>query len=256
VVGSLMSGFIVNKFWHLGNYQYVFYRFVLEQCCQRLFENPCLLFDAGCGSRISSLSHVPKNVSVIGADISRKNIAESHRKVKEKGYGKFNFIVASITSLPIRDKIFDISICVDVLEHIPNNKKVISEISRTSKPKAEFIGSTSNLLNPIMMFDSFTPNRVCKILTERFAGNHYERHSRFSFGKLMRALDHSNFQVYTIKLLGFPPFQPWLYEYSNKKIPWFAYIWVIFNRITEKKPLNLLKETIVFRAIKNANGAS
>lgn len=251
-----MSGLIVKKFWHLGNYRYIFYRFVVEKFCENSLKKPCILLDAGCGSRISSLSNVPNNITVIGLDISRKNIIESYRKAKEKHYENFNFIVASITSLPIRNRIFHIVICVDVLEHIPNNTKAIFEISHILKPKAVFIGSTSNLINPLMFFDSFAPSRINKILVKKYSGNHYERHSRFSLGKLIQALNRANFKVYAIKLLGFPPFQPWLYEFSPKKIPWFAYIWITFNRITSKKPLNILRETIVFQAIKIVKSAS
>jgi len=245
-----MSGYTVEKFWHIGNYRYVFYRFVLEQFCLQQFKKPCLLLDAGCGPRISSLSHVPKYVFVISVDISRRNVVESHRKAKQKGYENFNFIVASITTLPFRHKTFDIVICADVLEHITTNQEAINDISRTCKRKAEFVGSTSNRLNPVMLFDSFTPKSVVKILTERFAGAQYERHSRFSFCRLMQALNHANFHVCDVSLLGFPPFQPWLYEFSNKQLPWYVCVWIIFNRLTEKKPLNFLKEAVVFHAIK------
>ena len=245
-----MSGYITQKFWHLGNYCYVFYRFILEQLCQQQFKHPCILLDAGCGPRISSVSHVPENIFVIGIDISRRNVVESHRKAKEKGYGNFGFTVSSITSLPFRPMTFDLTICVDVLEHVQADQKAIEEISWVCKPGAEFIGSTSNLLNPIMMFDSFMPKSVTETLTGKFAGEHYERHSRTNFGKLTQSLDRADFEVCDIRHVGFPPFQPWLYEFSSKKLPWYAYVWIIFDRLTSKKPLNFLKESLVFRALK------
>lgn len=193
---------------------------------------------------------MPNNVFVIGVDISHWNIRESHRKAKEKGYKNFDFVVASIKSLPFRQQIFDLVICVDVLEHIPNNQKAVDEISRVCKYGASFVGSTSNLMNPLLIFDSFAPKSMVRILTAKFAGSHYERHCRLSFNKLIRILNHSGFQVCDAKLLGFPPFRPWVYEFSNRKIPFYAYVWIIFNKLTERKPLNLLKETVAFRAIK------
>jgi len=246
-----MSGFIVEKFWHLNNYRYIFYRFLVEKYCKQSFsKKSSLMLDAGCGSRICSLSHVPKNVFVIGLDVRRKNILNSRRKANEKGYKNFSFIVASITSLPFRHDTFALTVCVDVLEHLLNKQKAVAEISRVCKLGAKLVGSTTNFLNPVCLFDSLAPKRVIEILTERFAPGHYERHSRFSPAKLMQTLKHSNFQALSVKLLGFPLFPTWLYQFSKKKIPWYAYLWIIFNKLTEKKPLNFLKETIVFHAIK------
>lgn len=247
-----MSGFIVEKFWHLNNYCYIFYRFMVEQYCQKLLhkKSSFIMLDAGCGSKLCSLSSVPKNAFVVGLDVSRGNIANSHRKAEEMGYENFSFIVASVTSLPFRHEVFELSVCVDVLEHLSNKQKAVDEISRTCKSEAEFVGSTSNFWNPLLIFDSLAPKGVVKILTERFAPGHYERHSRFSLEKLMQALNHAHFQVRDMELLGFPPFRPWLYQFSNKKIPWYAYMWIIFNRLTDIKPLNFLKEMMVFRAIK------
>jgi 2-polyprenyl-3-methyl-5-hydroxy-6-metoxy-1,4-benzoquinol methylase len=247
-----MSGYIVEKFWHLGNYHYVFYRFVLEQYChQRRKKKRCLMLDAGCGPRICSLSHVPENFFVVGIDVNRWNVAESHRKAKDRIYENFSFVVASITSLPFRHEAFEVAVCVDVLEHLPTKRKAIEEISRTCRPKGEFVGSTTNLMNPLMLLDSFAPKSLAKILTKRFAGEHYERHFRFSFSKLMQTLNRANFQACNVNLIGFPPFQPSVYEFSNKKLPWYAYVWIVFNRLTEKKPLNFLKETMLFHAVKN-----
>lgn len=89
------------------------------------------------------LSRVPENVTTIGLDISRSNILSSHKKAKEKGYKNFSFIIGSLTSLPFKDNIFDICVCVDVLEHILNKLQAITEVSRVCKRGAHLIGSTS-----------------------------------------------------------------------------------------------------------------
>ena len=215
-----------------------------------LCKKPLILLDAGCGPHICSVSKVPENITAIGLDVSRKNIHLSHKKAKEKGYANFHFVVGSITYLPFKTNIFDISICVDVLEHVPDKDKAIVEISRTCKYGAAFLGSTSNSLNPILFFDSFAPRSVVKTLAERFAPGHYERHRRYTPKKLIQTLQRLGFHVQNIKLLGFPPFQPWLYHYSNRKVPWYAYLWILFDRITNKRPLNFLKEVMTFYAIK------
>ena len=246
-----MSELFPQKFWKLNNYFYPFYRFIIEKHFFRLLcKKPLILLDAGCGPHICSVSKVPENITAIGLDVSRKNIHLSHKKAKEKGYANFHFVVGSITYLPFKTNIFDISICVDVLEHVPDKDKAIAEISRTCKYGAAFLGSTSNSLNPILFFDSFAPRSVVRTLAEKFAPGHYERHRRYSPKKLIQTLQRLGFCVQNIKLLGFPPFQPWLYHYSDRKVPWYAYLWILFDKITNKRPLNFLKEVITFYAIK------
>jgi len=107
-----------------------------------------------------------------------------------------------------------------------------------------------NYLNPILFFDTFAPKSIVKALTEKFARGHYERHKRLNPKSLIKMLQQLGFQPQNVKQLGFPPFQPWIYQYSSKRPPWYAYIWILFDKITNQKPLNILKEVIIFYAIK------
>jgi SAM-dependent methyltransferase len=245
-----MSGFIVKKFWHLGDYAYPFYRFVLEDLCWQYFKKSGItMLDAGCGPNVSSLSHVPDNISFIGLDVNLENVAKSHRKAKTKGFRNFSFIVASITDLPFCNKSFDLVLCQDVLEHIKTKQKALNEISRVSKPQGKLVGSTSNLFNPLMMLDALLPSKISFILTRKFAGEHYyERNGRFTVPGLFKALSEADFKKCHIELLGFPAFQPWIYEFSDKKPPWFAFLWIAFDKITNRVHLRLIKETMVFLA--------
>jgi len=243
---------MVKKFWHLGNYKYVFYRFLVERLYIKYsFSKPniCIL-DAGCGPNVSSLPLIPEESYFVGVDISSKNILQSKRKAKNKNHTNLHYIQASVTDLPLRDEIVDMIICTDLLEHIKDKNKVIHEFARVCKKGGKLLGSTSNLLNPVMMLDCFMPKKMMRTLTCKLAGKHYERHLRLTSFKLTKVLHMAGFLHCGIKLLGFPPFQPWIYEFSNIKPPWFTRIWVAFDKMTNKKPLNLFKETIVFLAEK------
>jgi ubiquinone/menaquinone biosynthesis C-methylase UbiE len=245
-----MSGFLVNEYWHLNSYRYVFYRFVVESFCARQLAKPCLMLDAGCGPTICSLSHVPKNASVIGVDLNPRNVVQSHKKAKQLGYDNFSFILASLTALPFRSGVFDLTVSVDVLEHVDHKKVALIEISRILKLHAELIGSTTNLQNPIMQFDTYFPN-ISKVLVQKFVSSEqYERAGRFSIRKLSHVLNEGLFNVCKITLVSFPPFEPWIYEFSKKKLNWYAYAWIVYDKITQHKPLVYLKEIIVFQAIK------
>jgi ubiquinone/menaquinone biosynthesis C-methylase UbiE len=245
-----MSGAVVRRFWHLGKYAYVFYRFELEDACRQCFVKPNLmLLDAGCGPNVSTLSHVPKDVFCIGIDINSKNTANSNARAKAKGYKNFSFVVADLTSIPFRDECFDVILSCDVLEHVESKQGAIQEIKRVCKSHGKFIGSTTNLFNPVMLFDSFLPQKLLFPLVSRFAGEHYERHSRFTPNGLLHSLSKVKFRKYEIKLLGFPPFRASSYEFSSKKLPWFAFLWIAFDSLTTKK-LKIFKEIMFFFAEK------
>ena len=210
-----------------------------------------MILDAGCGPNISSLSRMPENMSYMGVDVNSKNIAKSHKKAKAKNYRNFSFIVASVTHLPFCSESFELVLCCDVLEHVKAKHKVIHEISRVCRLQGEFVGSTTNLFNPLMLLDCLLPQKITCVLTRKFAGKHYERHTRFTFFGLQKSLIEAGFKKCKVRTLGFPFFKPWVYEFSNKKLPWFAFIWIAFDKLTNREPLRLLKETMVFLALKN-----
>lgn len=51
----------------------------------------------------------------------------------EEGYGKIDF-VSDILNIPVSDKSFDVILCSEVIEHVPDPISAIKEISRILKP--------------------------------------------------------------------------------------------------------------------------
>ncbi len=51
----------------------------------------------------------------------------------QEGYGKIDF-VSDITEIPVPDKSYDVILCTEVIEHIPDPISAIKEISRILKP--------------------------------------------------------------------------------------------------------------------------
>lgn len=229
-------------YWKLLDYHYIFYGQVLENY---LLSAKGTALDAGCGRKGGSLTYQAS----VGVDISRKNL-KSSKLLRPKT----SYILADITHLPFKTASFNTIICVDVLEHVMDKTNAISEISRVSQPEALFVGSTSNLLNPIIAFDSFAPKGIVKVLTEKYAKGHYERHFRFTSATLANSLKKAGFILSTTRLLGFPPFTPWIYQNNpDLKPPWFARLWIISDRVMTKiRPLSLMKEAIVFRAVRSS----
>ncbi len=56
-----------------------------------------------------------------------------HQIQDQRGYGKIDF-VSDILNIPVPDKSFDVILCTEVIEHIPDPISAIKEISRIIKP--------------------------------------------------------------------------------------------------------------------------
>jgi len=235
-----MSGIIAEKYWHIGNHQYAFYRHSLESACKDRYGGRIL--DAGCGQLISSLSRVPEGSEFVGVDVDRQALIQSKKEAK----GKYEYVLASLNALPFKTKIFSLVVSIDVLEHIQDKAGVVKEISRIIASKGFFIGSTTNMLNPFMFVDAlFPPQFLARF--EGIAGKHCDRHKRLTMKSLTRLANKSGFTC-KLSIYGFPPIQPWIYHHRNKKLTWYARLWILFDRLAPTS----VKENMVFIARKNS----
>ena len=98
------------------------------------------VLDAGCGpGRHLSEAFRRDGVQVVGIDINledvvkTRNILRLMEKEGEGGKGPWGVSVGDITKLPYSDVSFDLVICSEVLEHIPDDRKAIVEITRVLK---------------------------------------------------------------------------------------------------------------------------
>lgn len=95
----------------------------------------------GCGSQ-DDMSIIPDGCEGIGIDIS----AEAVKKSKER-YPRFSYFVADATNLPFSDSSFDCVVCSEVIEHIPEDERALSEVKRILKNNGIFIITTPNWIS-------------------------------------------------------------------------------------------------------------
>ena len=91
------------------------------------------VLEVGCGRGfyVKTLKEVWPGLQVTGVDLNPKYLEQA----KEfKGDLRVELRVADATDLPFADDTFDRIIASEVLEHIPNDEKAISEIFRVLKP--------------------------------------------------------------------------------------------------------------------------
>ena len=98
------------------------------------FPSGALVFDVGCG-----VGHVlwslPARFRKLGMDYSFNTC----RLGKGEGTKEGEVINGSVCEIPIRDGLMDAVVCLEVLEHIADDKKALKEIARVLKPGGKLI---------------------------------------------------------------------------------------------------------------------
>lgn len=165
--------------WYAGR------RVLLESILHNLHLQPLPhILDIGCGtgftmsllSRFGDVSGVDKSASAI--DFCRK-----------RGFSQIKKTDGNI--LPFRNNSFDLITCLDVMEHVKNDKNMLTEVKRVLKPKGYFI-----IFVPAFSF-------LWSKLDIR--SKHYRRYELYSFKKL---LETSGFSVSCINYFNYVFFLP------------------------------------------------
>jgi 2-polyprenyl-6-hydroxyphenyl methylase / 3-demethylubiquinone-9 3-methyltransferase len=99
--------------------------------------------EIGCGGGILSEELARMGLSTIGIDPSEQSLKIAITHAKESNL-IINYEKGAGETLPFPNNSFDIVICCDVLEHVRDLPKVISEISRVLKHGGVFIYDTFN----------------------------------------------------------------------------------------------------------------
>jgi ubiquinone/menaquinone biosynthesis C-methylase UbiE/glycosyltransferase involved in cell wall biosynthesis len=100
------------------------------------------VLDLASGEGYGSFMLAGEAESVVGIDIDPVTITHASSKyIKEN----LKFIIGSITENPIEgEKIFDVIVCFEALEHVEDHDKLLKEVKRLLKGKGIFIVSTPN----------------------------------------------------------------------------------------------------------------
>ena len=99
--------------------------------------------EVGCGGGILCEEIARIGLIAYGIDPSEQSIMTAVRHSNESGLN-INYATGAGEYLQFQDNTFDIVFCCDVLEHVRDLPKVISEISRVLKPGGIFIYDTFN----------------------------------------------------------------------------------------------------------------
>lgn len=135
--------------WESEKSRYLFDRRVREAI--KYIPDNSFVLDIGCGDSesIIAVESNKNNITVIGMDI---RMPPSDKRC----------VCASCCAIPFKDNMFDCVLCLAVLEHTPDQLKVLTEISRVLKDGGSVIITTPNPFFTI-------PSRIASLLNLKYS---------------------------------------------------------------------------------------
>lgn len=118
-----------------------FQRLVKEVLHIECNETPAL--DIGCGGGILAEEFAAMGFQVVGIDPSEQSLTTARQHAQSMGL-TIDYQQGTGESIPYADNTFPLTYCCDVLEHVRDLPKVISEIYRVTKPGGYFLFDTLN----------------------------------------------------------------------------------------------------------------
>ena len=103
------------------------------------------ILEIGCGTGRLTLEVAKEEGLITGLDSSIEMILISKKKVSEDINQNLQFVNADCSSIPFRNSSFEVCLCINVMNHVPNYEKTIEEIVRVLKPGGILIVNISNL---------------------------------------------------------------------------------------------------------------
>jgi ubiquinone/menaquinone biosynthesis C-methylase UbiE len=103
------------------------------------------ILDAGCGTGVFTLDILPLRTHIVGVDLSLPMLSWAEQKAR--GY-YFEAVLATMSSLPFPENVFDKVVSVTALEFIKDAERAIEELFRVTKKGGRVVVATLNSLSP------------------------------------------------------------------------------------------------------------
>jgi len=105
------------------------------------------MLEVGCGYGSLSVFVAQQKAVVSGVDISATAVRLSRRNAELAGVDA-TFTQANAVALPFQDGAFDLVVCCDTLEHVPEYRVAVNELARVTRVGGHLIVTTPNVINP------------------------------------------------------------------------------------------------------------
>ena len=122
----------------------------------------CFLLDAGCGTGRYLANAVPEQ-PIVGLDLSIEMLKVAREDLK-RGF----FVVGELENMPFKDNVFNEVISVRVLQHIIDQQKAISEMSRVCKVTGNVIILSYNSWSLLSLYKAIRMSNLGKVINYFF----------------------------------------------------------------------------------------
>ena len=146
------------------------------------------VLDIGCGSgRHTAEAYRYPGFVVVGADRNLEDLHQArerlafHDRLQAHGGGCWCLAGADIRHLPFPDQTFDLVVCSEVLEHVPDHRCAIHEIVRVLKPAGAMVVSVPR----------WFPEKICWTLSREYHQANQGHVRIYRSGALKRRLAES-----------------------------------------------------------------
>lgn len=110
------------------------------------------ILEVGCGQGTDTILISRHTHQIVAIDVSLPalKVARTLSRMKAESE-KISFVVSDAQCLPLRDDLFDVVFCKDLLHHVPHPKSTLSEMKRVAKEGGKVIAIEANACNPQMI---------------------------------------------------------------------------------------------------------
>lgn len=144
------------------------------------------VLDVGCGSgrHTAAAKRLPA-ARVVGVDRAAAELSAArerlslHEKLEGPGEGRAFLLAGDVLDLPFAAASFDLVLCCEVLEHVPDDRRAAAELARVLRPGGTLVVSVPR----------FFPERLCWALSRAYArepGGHVRIYRKAGLLALLR----------------------------------------------------------------------
>jgi 2-polyprenyl-3-methyl-5-hydroxy-6-metoxy-1,4-benzoquinol methylase len=101
------------------------------------------MFEFGCGTGSTAISHAPFVSHIDAIDISANMIDIAQRKAEAAGIDNISFAVSSIEEFDAADESYDVVLGLSILHLVENKEAIIARVHGMLKPGGIFVTSTA-----------------------------------------------------------------------------------------------------------------
>lgn len=153
--------------------------------------NPIKLMDVGCGDGylLKEIAIQFPQINLFGVDLSQSRVETAKKFVPTA-----MLETGDAQNIPFGEETFDVVVCSEVIEHCPNDLKVLAELYRISKSNSFLILTAPNL---------YTLESISKALIGRRIVPPSYHLREYSYYQLIRKMREAGFKVLKFQCIGF-----------------------------------------------------